>query len=458
MARRGANGRRRGRPGLTTFRRFPPISGPRPPCRPRMRIHLTALHPVTFPENTHEDESRDRLEGGRTADDRRGRSRRTARRRGPDRSEGHRHLPHRLLHPLGRRPRGHLPGDPRARGRGRRRRRRAGRRHAEEGRSRDSALHARMPRVQVLPVAQDEPVPEDPRDPRPRPDARRDVALLGRRQADLPLHGHVHVLELHRGAGDRGREGARGRAVRQDLLHRLRRDDGRRRGRLLGEGRGGRERRRVRPRRHRPECDPGREDGGRGQDHRRRSQPEARRAREEVRHDALHQPERSRERRRPHRAVDGRRRRLFVRMHRQREGDAPGARVHAQGVGAVVHHRRRGGRRGNQHAAVPARDRPRVEGLRVRRRARAHRRAEDRRLVHGRQDQHRRPDHAHAAAREDQRRLRADEEGRIDPLGRAVLIGSLAWKRRRSNAFLRMRATAASSASIGMNRKRSDCR
>jgi S-(hydroxymethyl)glutathione dehydrogenase/alcohol dehydrogenase len=43
--------------------------------------------------------------------------------------------------------------------------------------------------------------------------------------------------------------------------------------------------------------------------------------------------------------------------------------------------------------------------------ARPHRRAEDRRLVHGRQAQHRRPDHPHAAARAHQRRLRPDEGG-----------------------------------------------
>ena len=49
-------------------------------------------------------------------------------------------------------------------------------------------------------------------------------------------------------------------------------------------------------------------------------------------------------------------------------------------------------------------------GTRLRRRARPHRRAEDRRLVHGRQDQHRRPDHAPAAAGAHQRGLRADED------------------------------------------------
>ena len=42
---------------------------------------------------------------------------------------------------------------------------------------------------------------------------------------------------------------------------------------VLGQGRGGCERGRVRPRRHRPERDPGGEDGGRRQDHRCRHQP-----------------------------------------------------------------------------------------------------------------------------------------------------------------------------------------
>ncbi len=51
------------------------------------------------------------------------------------------------------------------------------------------------------------------------------------------------------------------------------------------------------------------------------------------------------------------------------------------------------------HPAVPAGHRPRVERLGLRRRARPHRRAEDRRLVHGRQAQYRRPDHAPPAAR-----------------------------------------------------------
>ena len=49
-----------------------------------------------------------------------------------------------------------------------------------------------------------------------------------------------------------------------------------------------------------------------------------------------------------------------------------------------------------EHAAVPARHGPGLERHRVRRREGPARRAEDRRLVHGRQDQYRRPDHAHA--------------------------------------------------------------
>jgi S-(hydroxymethyl)glutathione dehydrogenase/alcohol dehydrogenase len=52
-----------------------------------------------------------------------------------------------------------------------------------------------------------------------------------------------------------------------------------------------------------------------------------------------------------------------------------------------------------QGAAVPARHRPRMEGHRIRRREGPHRRAEDRRLVHGWQDQHRRAHHPHSAAR-----------------------------------------------------------
>ena len=80
-------------------------------------------------------------------------------------------------------PEGLFPGDPRPRGRGRRRRGRRGRDQREEGRSRHPALHARMPAVQVLPLAQDQPVHGDPRDAGQGPDARRHEPLLARRQA-----------------------------------------------------------------------------------------------------------------------------------------------------------------------------------------------------------------------------------------------------------------------------------
>ena len=65
------------------------------------------------------------------------------------------------------------------------------------------------------------------------------------------------------------------------------------------------------------------------------------------------------------------------------EADAPGARVLPPRLGRVRDHRRRRRRAGDRDAAVPAGHRPRLEGHRVRRRARPHRRAEDRRLVHG---------------------------------------------------------------------------
>ncbi len=62
-----------------------------------------------------------------------------------------------------------------------------------------------------------------------------------------------------------------------------------------------------------------------------------------------------------------------------------------------------------------------VEGLGLRRGARPHRCAEDRRLVHGGEDQHRRPDHPPAAAGADQRRVRPDAARRVDPLGGHLL-------------------------------------
>src|SRR5262249_49293027 len=93
-----------------------------------------------------------------------------------------------------------------------------GRDEREKGRPRHSALYAGMPAMPVVSVAQDQFVHRHPCDAGPGRDARRHLALLVRRQEAAPLHGHVHILELHRAAGDRGRQDSRGRSVRQGLL------------------------------------------------------------------------------------------------------------------------------------------------------------------------------------------------------------------------------------------------
>ena len=62
---------------------------------------------------------------------------------------------------------------------------------------------------------------------------------------------------------------------------------------------------------------------------------------------------------------------------------------------------------GDRHPAVPADHRPQLARHRVRRREGPNRRAQDRRLVHGRQNRDRPDDHPHAEARRHQQRLRA---------------------------------------------------
>ena len=95
----------------------------------------------------------------------------------------------------------------------------------------------------------------------------------------------------------------------------------------------------------------------------------------------------------------------------------------ASRLGPVDRHRRRRGRAGDCDPAVPAGHRPGVEGHRVRRRARPHRRAQDRRLVSGRQDRDRPDDHGKALARRDQQGLRPDARRRGDSQ-RGGLLGS----------------------------------
>ena len=117
---------------------------------------------------------------------------------------------------------------------------------AEEGRPRHPALHAGMPAVRILPEPQDQPVRRDPRNAGSRRDAGRHQPVLEQRVAGDALHGHIDVRELHRAAGDRAGEDPRGRAVREGLLHRLRRHHRYRRGDEHRQGRGRRARRGVR--------------------------------------------------------------------------------------------------------------------------------------------------------------------------------------------------------------------
>jgi hypothetical protein len=142
------------------------------------------------------------------------------------------HLPHRPVHPLRADPEGLFPAILGHEGAGIVREVGAGVTSLEVGDHVIPALHTRMPAVQILPVAQDQPLPEDPRDAGQGAHARRDVALLAQRQADPALHGHLDLRQPHRGAGDRAGEDPQGRALRQGLLHRLRRDHRRGRGAL----------------------------------------------------------------------------------------------------------------------------------------------------------------------------------------------------------------------------------
>ena len=82
-------------------------------------------------------------------------------------------------------------------------------------------------------------------------DAGRHQPLPLRRRSGVPLHGLLDLRQFHRAAGNRARQSARGRAVRQDLLHRLRRHHRHRRRHQHRESLAGRQCRGVRARRHR---------------------------------------------------------------------------------------------------------------------------------------------------------------------------------------------------------------
>ena len=95
-----------------------------------------------------------------------------------------------------------------------------------------------MPGMRILPEPQDQPLPEGTRDARRRASARWINPVFDARwHAHSPLHGLLDFCQSHGGARDRARQGAQGRAVRQDLLHRLRRDHRHRGGHQHRQGR-----------------------------------------------------------------------------------------------------------------------------------------------------------------------------------------------------------------------------
>ena len=63
-----------------------------------------------------------------------------------------------------------------------------------------SALHAGMPGMRILPLAQDQSLPENSRNPGGRRDARRHLALFHRGPQAAPLHGHLDLCQFHRAA------------------------------------------------------------------------------------------------------------------------------------------------------------------------------------------------------------------------------------------------------------------
>ena len=258
---------------ISRHRTCPQSVVPEPACRigaDSVIVFRPVDHRNLQGEPPHGNPSRGRLRGGQAAYHRDRHPRRTAGRRGAGRDQGHRHLPHRRVHPLRRRPRGALPRHPRTRGRGRGGGGRRGRDQREARRPRHPALHSRVPPVRLLPERQDQPLPGDPRDPGARRDARRHQPLPSGQGPNLPLHGDVDVRQPHRAAGNRGGQGPRGRALRQDLLHRVRRHHRDRRGDQHREGRARLELRGLRARRHRAQRHPG-PAPGRGRHHRRLS-------------------------------------------------------------------------------------------------------------------------------------------------------------------------------------------
>ena len=293
----------------------------------------------------------------------------------------------------------------------------------KQGRPRHSALHAGVPAVQVLPVAQDQPVPADPRHAGQGPDARRQLALLARRQAAAALHGHAHLRQPHRRARrSRWRRSATTRPSTWSATSAAASPPASARciftakveagANVVVFGLGGIGLNVIQGAKH----------GRRRQDHRHRHQPGARGDGAPLRHDALHQPEGS------------------ARTWSMRSCSSPTAAPTTassasatpttmrqalecchKGWGPQHHHRRGGGgaeiARGRSSSSPAASGKARPSAARAAAPTCP-------KIVDWYMDgkhQHRRADHAPAEARGDQRRLRADEARRVDPLGGRLL-------------------------------------
>mmetsp|Transcript_119432 Transcript_119432/g.363370 ORF Transcript_119432/g.363370 Transcript_119432/m.363370 type:complete len:209 (+) Transcript_119432:1500-2126(+) len=128
------------------------------------------------------------------------------------------------------------------------------------------------------------------------------------------------------------------------------------------------------------------------------------------------------------------RRGLLLRLHGQRAGHALRARGHAHRLGPERHHRRRRGRPGDLHSAVPARHGPPVEGHGLRRLQEPLSGAWPRRRLHERRGADRPLRHAQPEPQGHQRCLCPDARGQVparrdlDARGRAVRLRSLAGR------------------------------
>ncbi|EOQ77973.1 s-formylglutathione hydrolase (fgh) (esterase d) [Pseudomonas aeruginosa VRFPA02] len=276
--------------------------------------------------------------------------------------------------------------------------------------------------MQILPVRQDQPLPGRTRHPGQGPDARRHQPFLLQGRAGLPLHGLLDLLRIHRAAGNLPGEDSQGCPAGEGLPAWLRRHHRDRRRAEYRQGGRGRYRCHLRPGRYRPGGDHRGEDGQGRAHHRGRHQPGQVRHRQGAGRHRLHQSEGLRQADPGrHRRTDRWRRRLLLRVRRQRAVDARRAGMLPQGLGRVGDHRCRRRRPGNQHPAVPTGHRPRLARFGVRRGARAQRVAELCREGAEGRDPAGYLHHPHHGAGGHQRGLRADARRQEHPHRHSLL-------------------------------------